>query len=165
MYMLFNHNIMHNDHSSYQEEDVFKMMVKCHALNKCSTLEVYYISLPPSDIHCNLVMPALITLSKQISDAKLASNRPHPMDLCAQFVKNLARKITKDSVFLTPNMIHYGEEPDDEVFITAEAAQKGVVIENTGNEPLVGLRLFGPDTHKAVPAIGDYKKCCCCGCK
>ena len=52
-------------------------------------------------------MSALITLSNQISDAKLASNRPHPMDLCAQFVKNLARTITKDSVFLTPNMIHY----------------------------------------------------------
>ena len=65
----------------------------------------------------------------------------------------------------SPNMIHYGEEPDDEVFITAEAAQKGVVIENTGSEPWVGLRLFGPDTHKAVPAIGDYKKSCCCGCK
>ena len=88
-------------------EDVLKMNVKCNALHKCSTLEVYYISLPPSDIHCNLVMSALITLSKQISDAKLASNPPHPMDLCAQFVKNLARTITKDSVLLTPNLVSY----------------------------------------------------------
>ncbi len=55
-------------------EDVLKMKVKCHALNKCSTLEVCYIFSPPSDIHYNLVLLALITLSKQNSDAKLASN-------------------------------------------------------------------------------------------
>ena len=55
-------------------------------------------------------------------------------------------------------MIHFGEEPDDEVFITATAAKKGFEIVNTGKEPLVGLRFFGPDTHKSVPMIGDYKK-------
>jgi hypothetical protein len=58
----------------------------------------------------------------------------------------------------TPVMIHFGEEPDDEVFITAEAAAAGVVIENTGREPLVGLRYFGPDVHDNIPAVGDYKK-------
>jgi len=58
----------------------------------------------------------------------------------------------------TPVMIHFGEEPDDEVFITAEAAAGGVVIENTGAEPLVGLRYFGPDVHDDVPQVGDWKK-------
>ena len=58
----------------------------------------------------------------------------------------------------TPVMIHFGEEPDDEVFITAEAAAAGVEIENTGGEPLVGLRYFGPDVHDNIPAVGDYKK-------
>ena len=58
----------------------------------------------------------------------------------------------------TPVMIHFGEEPDDEVFITAEAAAEGVVIENTGNEPLVGLRYFGPDVHDDIPEVGDWKK-------
>ena len=58
----------------------------------------------------------------------------------------------------TPVMIHFGEEPDDEVFITAEAAAAGVQIENTGSEPLVGLRYFGPDVHDNMPAVGDYKK-------
>lgn len=58
----------------------------------------------------------------------------------------------------TPVMIHYGEEPPDEVFITAEAAAKGVVIENTGGEPLVSLRYFGPNVHKSTPKIGDHKK-------
>ena len=58
----------------------------------------------------------------------------------------------------TPVMIHFGEEPDDEVFITAEAAAAGVEIENTGSEPLVGLRYFGPDVHDNIPAVGDYKK-------
>ena len=58
----------------------------------------------------------------------------------------------------TPAMIHFGEETEDEVFITARAATAGVEIENTGSEPLVGLRYFGPDTHSNLPKIGDYKK-------
>jgi hypothetical protein len=58
----------------------------------------------------------------------------------------------------TPAMIRFGEETEDEVFITHEAATAGVVIENTGSEPLVGLRYFGPDTHKKVPLVGDYRK-------
>jgi hypothetical protein len=58
----------------------------------------------------------------------------------------------------SPNMIYYGEEPDDEIFITATAAKEGVEIVNTGSEPLVGLRYFGPDSHKSMPNIGDYKK-------
>ena len=58
----------------------------------------------------------------------------------------------------TPVMIHYGEEPWDEVFITSDAAANGVEIVNTGGEPLVGLRYFGPATHKNIPEIGDHKK-------
>ena len=58
----------------------------------------------------------------------------------------------------SPNMIYYGEEPDDEIFITATAGKEGVEIVNTGSEPLVGLRYFGPDSHKSMPMIGDYKK-------
>jgi hypothetical protein len=58
----------------------------------------------------------------------------------------------------TPAMIRFGEETEDEVFITAEAAAAGVEIENTGSEPLVGLRYFGPDTHANLPKLGDYRK-------
>ena len=58
----------------------------------------------------------------------------------------------------TPAMIRFGEETDDEVFITYEAATRGVEIENTGTEPLVGLRYFGPDVHANLPKIGDHKK-------
>jgi hypothetical protein len=58
----------------------------------------------------------------------------------------------------TPAMIHFGEETEDEVFITAEAAATGVEVENTGSEPLVGLRYFGPDTHENLPKMGDYRK-------
>ncbi len=58
----------------------------------------------------------------------------------------------------TPVMIRFGEEPWDEVFITAEAAAAGVEIENTGSEPLVGLRYFGPDVHAKMPQIGDHKR-------
>jgi hypothetical protein len=57
----------------------------------------------------------------------------------------------------TPAMIHFGAETEDEVYITAEAATAGVEIENTGSEPLVGLRYFGPDVHGNLPAVGDYK--------
>jgi hypothetical protein len=58
----------------------------------------------------------------------------------------------------TPAMIRFGEETEDEVFITQQAAAAGVVIENTGSEPLVGLRYFGPDIHKSLPEVGDYLK-------
>ncbi len=58
----------------------------------------------------------------------------------------------------TPAMIHFGEETEDEVFITTEAAAAGVEIENSGSEPLVGLRYFGPDTHVNLPKMGDYLK-------
>ena len=57
----------------------------------------------------------------------------------------------------TPVMIHFGEEPWDEVFITHDAATAGIVVENTGGEPLVGLRYFGPDTHENMPEIGDHR--------
>ncbi|MGL4943670.1 MAG: hypothetical protein ACRC46_10815 [Thermoguttaceae bacterium] len=53
----------------------------------------------------------------------------------------------------TPVMIRYGEEPNDEVYITAEAAKNGVTVENLGSEPLVSLRYFGPDVHKNVPKL------------
>jgi hypothetical protein len=58
----------------------------------------------------------------------------------------------------TPVMIRFGELTEDEVFITHEAATNGVEIENTGSEPLVSLRYFGPDVHQSVPNVGDYKK-------
>lgn len=58
----------------------------------------------------------------------------------------------------TPAMIHFGEETEDEVFITHEAALAGVEIENSGSEPLVSLRYFGPDVHKNLPNVGDYRK-------
>jgi hypothetical protein len=42
----------------------------------------------------------------------------------------------------TPAMIRYGELVEDEVFVTYEAARQGVVLDNTGSEPLVTLRYF-----------------------
>jgi hypothetical protein len=63
-----------------------------------------------------------------------------------------------DLALQTPAMIRFGAETEDEVFISHEAATAGVEIENTGSEPLVGLRYFGPDTHKKLPNVGDYKK-------
>lgn len=58
----------------------------------------------------------------------------------------------------TPAMIRFGARTEDEVFITHEAATRGVKIENTGSEPLVGLRYFGPDAHANLPNLGDYRK-------
>jgi hypothetical protein len=58
----------------------------------------------------------------------------------------------------TPVMIRFGQETEDEVFISHEAATRGVEIENTGSEPLVGLRYFGPDTFPSTPNVGDHKK-------
>jgi hypothetical protein len=58
----------------------------------------------------------------------------------------------------TPAMIRFGELTDDEVFVSHEAAVQGVTFENTGLEPLVSLRYFGPHTNIDAPAVGDYKK-------
>jgi len=57
----------------------------------------------------------------------------------------------------TPALIRFGEHTEDEVFITHEAATRGVEIENTGAEDLVGLRYFGPDVHANLPVMGGYK--------
>lgn len=57
----------------------------------------------------------------------------------------------------TPAMINFGENTEDEVFISHEAATRGVEIENTGSEPLVGLRYFGPDVHANLPKNGAWK--------
>jgi hypothetical protein len=58
----------------------------------------------------------------------------------------------------TPAMIRYGELTEDEVFVSYEAARQGVVFENTGREPLVTLRYFGPDTNPEAPPIGAHKR-------
>lgn len=58
----------------------------------------------------------------------------------------------------TPAMIRYGELTEDEVFVTFKAAKEGVVFQNTGSEPLVTLRYFGPDTNPQGPKVGDHKK-------
>jgi hypothetical protein len=57
----------------------------------------------------------------------------------------------------TPALIRFGQETEDEVFISHEAASAGVEVENTGSEPLVGLRYFGPDTFDNLPQVGDYR--------
>jgi len=58
----------------------------------------------------------------------------------------------------TPAMIRFGALTEDEVFISHTAATVGIEIENTGSEPLVGLRYFGPDTFQTLPNVGDYRK-------
>lgn len=58
----------------------------------------------------------------------------------------------------TPVMITFGEATEDEFFVTARKAKDGVEFENTGSEPLVGLRYFGPDVQPNAPEIGDWKK-------
>ncbi len=63
-------------------------------------------------------------------------------------------KLTVDS----PNFIRFGEVTQDEVFVTAKRAAEGVSFHNTGSEPFVSLRYFGPDTHADLPKVGDHAK-------
>jgi len=58
----------------------------------------------------------------------------------------------------TPVFIRYGEVTRDEVFVTDKRAREGVTFRNTGAEPFVSLRYFGPDVHKEVPKVGDHLK-------
>jgi hypothetical protein len=55
-------------------------------------------------------------------------------------------------------MIRFGAMTEDEVFVTEKAAKEGVTFVNTGSEPLVGLRYFGPDACPDAPVVGAYKK-------
>ena len=58
-----------------------------------------------------------------------------------------------------PSMIRFGEMTEDEVFISAQAAREGVVIENLAKAcPLVLLRYFGPNVNPKAPEVGDHKK-------
>jgi hypothetical protein len=61
-------------------------------------------------------------------------------------------------VLQTPAMIRFGEMTMDEVFVTAKAAGAGVTFENTGTEPLVGLRYFGPNAQPKAPDVGAHRK-------
>lgn len=54
----------------------------------------------------------------------------------------------------TPSMIRFGKMTEDEVFVTAAAAQNGVVIENlSSSDPLVLLKHFGPGNPDAAPLL------------
>ena len=45
-----------------------------------------------------------------------------------------------------PAMIRYGQETNDEFFISEEAASRGVIIQNhSDSDPLVMLKHFGPN--------------------
>ena len=56
----------------------------------------------------------------------------------------------------TPAMIRFGAMTEDEVFVTAGAAKGGVEFVNTGSEPLVGLRYFGPEAQPDAPGVGAH---------
>ncbi|MEZ6048255.1 MAG: hypothetical protein R3C11_22310 [Planctomycetaceae bacterium] len=58
----------------------------------------------------------------------------------------------------TPAMIRFGQMTEDEVFVTAKTAQGGVKVTNTGSEPLVSLRYFGPNAQPDAPNVGDYRQ-------
>jgi hypothetical protein len=52
----------------------------------------------------------------------------------------------------TPSMIRFGEMTQDEIFVTAAAAEDGVRIENpSASDPLVLLKHFGPGNPDAEP--------------
>lgn len=56
-----------------------------------------------------------------------------------------------------PAVIRFGQMTQDELFVTAEAAAGGVVVENNSQtDPLVMLRYFGPDVHTEMPEVGAH---------
>lgn len=65
-----------------------------------------------------------------------------------------ANKLTLSS----PSMIRYGELTEDEIFVSESAASAGVTFQNTGVEPLVMLRYFGPEAQPNAPEVGAHKK-------
>ena len=61
----------------------------------------------------------------------------------------------------TPAMIDFGELTEDEYFVTDEAARQGVTFENSGTEPLVTLRYFGPEVTEPIRLHVDAKRYLC----
>lgn len=57
-----------------------------------------------------------------------------------------------------PAMIRYGELTEDEVFVTEDAAQAGIVVENLGADALVTLRYFGPGAQPSAPEVGAHRR-------
>ena len=58
----------------------------------------------------------------------------------------------------TATFVRYGELTQDEFFITEERARAGWTVHNTGHEPLVILRYFGPGVNATMPNAGDHRK-------
>jgi hypothetical protein len=58
----------------------------------------------------------------------------------------------------SPTMIRFGDLTRDEFFIPYDTAVKGVTIHNTGYEPLVMLKYFGPDSNPNMPDKGITRK-------
>ena len=58
----------------------------------------------------------------------------------------------------SPSMIRFGEMTEDEAFVSHAAATQGVVFENSGSEPLVVLRYFGPGSCPGAPETGAFKR-------
>ena len=62
-------------------------------------------------------------------------------------------RIAKQSIS-TPSMIRFGEMTEDEVFVTAPAAEQGVLVENLSKtDPLVMLKHFGPGNPDAQSLV------------
>jgi hypothetical protein len=58
-----------------------------------------------------------------------------------------------------PSLIRFGQMTQDELFMSAEAAAQGIVVENDSQtDPLVTLRYFGPDVHKDMPEVGAHRR-------
>ena len=64
----------------------------------------------------------------------------------------------ENMVLQSPVMIRFGAMTEDEVFVTCQKANAGVTFENTGKEPLVGLRYFGPNAQPGAPANGAWRR-------
>ncbi|HYN88578.1 MAG TPA: hypothetical protein VER55_08605 [Ardenticatenaceae bacterium] len=52
-----------------------------------------------------------------------------------------------------PSFVRYGELTRDEFFITDQTARNGYTVQNTGHEPLVLLRHFGPGSSPDMPEL------------
>ena len=81
------------------------------------------------------------------------------MELLRRLVEGFIpdRRRTKGSIIgthtvSTPSMIRFGQMTEDELFVTSEAAQSGVRVENKSHtDPLVILKHFGPGNPDAEP--------------
>ena len=101
-----------------------------------------------------------VSLPWQLASRFPIQARPQLNRQPRQLKKGHPLPLKKRMVFIpgTRERLALPSPPVVEQKLEQRAAKAGVTFKNTGTEPFVSLRYYGPDVHSDLPAMGAYKK-------